>query len=442
MSASVFERKRSPDARKAQARAGLNPFIVLFAVVAAINLFSVPIGFGLDYQEFRRALFGITDDEVLSAYAWTVYACAAMVLLYFAFGIHRDVKAYQRRPMVPYSESRYSGLWFLTLVIGLFLVGAIWVQAGLTIPVIAALGADYWSYHRLRQSYGEAINQMLYNVTLYWVATSNLLIAWLHLNRAHVAYRAISTGLFLLVGSFTLARSPLALAFMIVVNYHLFWRPVPWKVLTSAAAAMAVVMFALHFLAGTPGGYTSLGHYLGVRVVYGQWTSLPYYFSIFAHDPAPFSSVLPPILQGSDTQLVSGPSRIVITHMVPEAVRAGVAGVASAFFIGEAYAVGGVPGVIVAPALVMAQAWVIVRSFLSLEKTTLHVFLFSWFLFKLFTGVVSGFSAFLFSSLQAMVLLLFYWVLLSRVLAEPRRAHGAHIPPATLPRQRLFQRRQ
>lgn len=403
----------------------VSPFVVLGVVLFALNAVGAPIGLYVDRDGFQQYMRGLRDQEVMRAYLWTVYACLASGALYFLLGIHRQVREYQERPMSAYTEEGYRSFWFMTFVGGIIASGLLFVQAGFRVPLLDALGADYYTFSVLRTEYTQAINQVFFNVTLYWLVTANIVVAWFHMRGDHVAYRALSVALLFVVGTFTLARSPLALAFMIVLNYRLLSWKVPWRPLLTAVASMLVVMYAVHAVAGTPGGHKSMTHYLGSRIFYGQWASVPYYFSMFERHPAPLSAVLPPFLQdGPEGGLETTPARMVMRTIAPGAIEEGGAGVASGFFIGEAYAVAGELGVLLAPVLVMGQVWLIVRCFQSLGKTTLNMFLFSWFLFKVLMGMIVGFSAFLFSSLQAMVVLLLYWVLLSRVLsaagAQPR----------------------
>jgi hypothetical protein len=286
------------------------------------------------------------------------------------------------------------------------------VQSGLRIPVLTVIGQDYVGYSQMRLYFETTINGTLFNVALYWLATSNLAIAWLHSSSR--PQRVASVMLFLIVGAFDLARSPLGLALLMLLTYRLLWRPISLRPLVQSMGVTAALFVAVHYVAGAPGGYSGMGEYLGVRVFYGQWASLPYYFSLFEHDQLPFSSLLGPGIEG--------PARVVMQRMSPDGIDAGTAGVASSFFIGEAYAVAGVAGVILAPALVMVQVLAIVLCFRRLEKTTFNMFLYSWFLYKAFMGIVSGFSQFIFSFLQVMLLVLVYWVMVSGLLQRASAA--------------------
>src|ERR1700722_13561184 len=83
----------------------LTPMICLYLVVAVSNLLSVPVAYLLSAEDFEFLEYGVTREDVLYAYWWTIYALVALVVLYFALGIHRLVAAYQARPMTPYTET-------------------------------------------------------------------------------------------------------------------------------------------------------------------------------------------------------------------------------------------------------------------------------------------------------------------------------------------------
>jgi hypothetical protein len=90
-----------------------------------------------------------------------------------------------------------------------------------------------------------------------------------------------------------------------------------------------------------------------------------------------------------------------------------VAGVANTFFTGEAFAWAGYPGVILSPFIVMAHLAFYIYLFKRIKKTWLTVYVFSFFLYKVFIGIFGGISYFIFSSMHiiliALLMLLVSW---------------------------------
>jgi hypothetical protein len=204
-----------------------------------------------------------------------------------------------------------------------------------------------------------------------------------------------------------------------ILAYRLMWKKIAWRPLVQGVALMAIVFIIVHYLAGEPSGYGGMGEYLWARVFYGQWGSLPYYFSLFENNPASWTSILGPLMHSGPSVIdVQTPGRIVMEFMCPDGVYDGTSGVSSAFFIGDAYAVAGIPGVILAPVVVMLQVLLIASCFRRLPKTPLNMLLYSWFFYKVFLGVTGGFSQFFLSLLQAMILVLVYWVMISGLLTR------------------------
>jgi hypothetical protein len=394
----------------------ITPMAGLFGVVVVTNLLSVPMARLLGAEDFKNMEFGVSEENVTYAYYWTLYGLAALVVLYFVLGIHRLVSEYQRLPLVAYSPDGYRRFWTISFAAGAFAAALMFVQAGLRIPALEGFGTDYFSYGKIRMYFGERINGTLFNVALFWFATSNVTVAWLHgLSKGH---RIASVALFLFVASFSLARSPLGCAVLMAFGYRLMWQRIAWWPLVQGVVLMSVGFVAVHYLAGDPSGYGGMGEYLWVRLFYGQWGALPYYFSIFENNHVSWTAMVGPLMQNTSIADFQSPSRIVMEFMCPDGVYDGRAGVASGFFIGEAYAVAGIPGVIVSPLVVMLQVLVIAVCFRRLPKTTLNMLLYSWFLYKVFLGVTGGFSQFFASFLQLMLLVLVYWVMVSGLLTR------------------------
>jgi hypothetical protein len=100
-------------------------------------------------------------------------------------------------------------------------------------------------------------------------------------------------------------------------------------------------------------------------------------------------------------------------HREEKAWYVSVAGVANTFFTGEAFAWAGYPGVILSPFIVMAHLAFYIYLFRRIKKTWFTVYVFSFFLFKVFIGIFGGISYFILSSMHitllAFIMLLIVW---------------------------------
>jgi hypothetical protein len=400
-------------------RWNISPMFPVWSLLVVMGVIGVPIGYCCDDMGvFKLFARGLSDAVILEAYRWTLYACVALVGLYHLLGIAKQVKAYQRRPMLDLSQARYRRLWNWSFVGTLLSILVMFVQAGFTVPLAQTTGLDYLEYALYRTEVATSVNQTLFNAALYLVATPNLVLAWFCLTDHKWRYRILSTAALIAVGAFTLARSPVALAGLIVMNFIILAKPASPKLLFWAGTVSLVVLLGTHLITGDPAGYVSIYWYLAARVIYGEWMGLPYFFVMFRDHPAPFASLLPPNFQALIGQQHDAPARLVMAAIVPEAVAEGSAGVASSFFIGDAYALAGNLGIVIAPLLVMLQLWAMVWCFRSLPKSPLTVFLFAWFLFRMLMGLLSGFSAFVLSGLQFAVIAIIYWAIARSALTK------------------------
>jgi hypothetical protein len=303
-------------------------------------------------------------------------------------------------------------------------------QAGWRVPVLMAAGGDYEAYAALRMEFYALVHQTFFNTSLYFVATPAVLISWYCLRRNPWTARLLSLALFAAVSSFTLDRSPVGLALLMMLNFHLLTRPITRTQFVVGATGAISVIAAAHFLAGEPAGYAGRIDYLLVRVFYGQWMGLPFFFETFAQQRESLTALLPRALQTWFGEEAISPARSVMFLLAPEAVERGTAGVASAFFLGDAWAVGGVLGVLLAPLVVTAQIWVASLAFRLLPTNFFTSAVYSWFWFKLLMGILSGFSAFVSSALQAVLLVVVYAAVV-RQLALAGRSRGSR--PALQP---------
>jgi hypothetical protein len=386
---------------------GISPLAPLFVVVVLLDLIAVPYGRCCDRTELWAVFTaGLTDEVVNRAFWYTAYAVFALWALSFLLGTRRDMRAYQQRRADPLSHSTALACWWAMIALSWCFIAVFFVQAGFQVPVLESLGQEYLVYALLRTETRELVNQGLFSIALYLLATPALILAFSSLRKAR--YVAVSIVTLLAVASFTLARSPLALTGLIFIHFALLSRPRSLRILLPGALVFAAVLIGNHMISKGPEGYSSLFEYLLGRVVYGEWAALPRFLDLFASDAQPLRSILPAGLQALLGGVLESPARLVMIQLVPMAVQEGTAGVANTFFIGDAFAVAGFTGVLLAPIWVALQYRIVARCFLIFPKNFFTTCLYSWILFKMLIAVVGGFSAFLISSMEVGIVLLAY----------------------------------
>jgi hypothetical protein len=236
----------------------------------------------------------------------------------------------------------------------------------------------------------------------------------------------LSVLLYVALGIFPLEKGPLAVSIVSFVFFRLLWKPVTrrqsWQLAGFGALFLTVVIgmsYATKYVS-TP---QQAGEKLFGRLVYGTISDLPYYFEVFETERHPATTILPPYVRRFVDGMQEPPaSRRVVEYSQPGRVRAGYAGVANSFYVGEAYAVGGYPLVMLSPFLVMLNLLLVTRLFRSVQKNLLTTYGQSLILFVFFVYQFAGIGGFVFSLPQ--VLLIGYFVI--RFLARLRPARGKY----------------
>src|SRR6185369_5793948 len=108
---------------------------------------------------------------------------------------------------------------------------------------------------------------------------------------------------------------------------------------------------------------------------------LPYYFILFEHDQQPPYTLLPPYMQSALGRTVDSPGRKIMIYIEPSAALEGVAGNVPSFFVGEAYAIAGNWGVVLAPLLAALELWLVAACFAALPKNPITLTIYAWLLF-------------------------------------------------------------
>jgi hypothetical protein len=285
----------------------------------------------------------------------------------------------------------------------------------------------------LRQSFEFLINQNVFTFQLYVLAGLNYAIAATGINRYRRLYIGASLFNILLICSFALAKSPIANVCLIICLFYSLVRPFTINLFKLIAIPVTVVclLFPMYWATGI--GRTTEKNTLimiSERIFFGQWAALPYYFELFDDLRLPYSSVLPPYIKshlyGVDKMemLEQVPARYVMRAIIgDDAVDEGGPGVASSFFIGEAYALGGYPAVIAGCVLVVSELWLLSMAFLHFRKTVVSSYIYAFMIFKFCMGLVSGISAFV---LSGFTIILFIIISYAMALQAQHGHHYSH----------------
>lgn len=371
-------------------------------------LLGVPFAYLLDHDGIMFALVSRVEERfVFEAYAWTCVAFLIVSVVVIGLRVHKNENVFLSKPMPKKSQRYYDVAWLGILAMSLIATSVLFVSAGYSIPLFD-LASNPAIYLLQRTEARANINQNLLNINLLFLCPLSVCIAAFFLARRRAVKLAISIANILLVAGFSLAKSPVAMAFFIIVIFYSCMKPIKIMKLARYGVLLIAIMVPL-FLAADPGRGTwganrNVMEIVGGRIFYGQWAGLPYFFDIYENKRAPLGTLLPPYLQVGDGGRWSykgeeAPARQAIRGVTGyKDLEASGVGVAVTFFIGEAYAVWGYSGIIVASLVVGLQIYFMTLIFSVWPRTIWSMFLYSWFVYKIGIGVTTGFSAFLFSS--------------------------------------------
>jgi hypothetical protein len=415
--------------RKLRVTVFSSTIICIFALVFILS--AIPASMVVGTEVLDALTHGVDHDSVIDAYWWTLYSCCLMLVLSIILGIWNKMHKYAQRPLVVVSELRYEKLWWITISISLCLTLWMFAKCGFRIPIVESINIGYAEAMILRKSYEILINQNVFTLQLYGLAGLNLAIALTGINRHRRLYIGASICNILLICSFSLAKSPIANVFLIMILFYSLVRPIVINLSKLIIIPLTAVCLLL------PGYWVSgITENVGKnpllliteRIVVGQWAALPYYFKQFDDAQMSYSSVLPPYVKrllDDDTDnmkmLEQPPSRYVMRAIIGDAgVDEGGAGVATAFFIGEAFALGGYSLVIVGCFLVVVELWLLSKAYLHFRKTVVSSYIYAFMLFKFCMGLVSGISAFV---LSGFTIVLYFIVIYAMAVSTCNQRH-------------------
>jgi hypothetical protein len=419
----------------------MNPFHAILLEIIVCGLIGTPVAYLFDPNgDFFYALRNLAHAEYIGV-AWfcIAYAFAVMLVSYKVFRLGRLMAEYSERPHVILSRSTQVWLWWASFLIACVCLAVAIAQAGSHPILSVASNMDNTGVALLRKDVADTTNRNLLNVGLTIAMPLNLLLALATLRQPLLA--VLSLGLYVALGTFTLEKSRLVMTLIQLAFFWMLWRPISLRNVRRVAlfaccmVAAAGSMFWFTKYANTP---EEIGRGLYSRLIYGTTSDLPYYFEAFADRPVSPTTMLPPYVRclfddGADPTA----ARRITLYGRPEQVRAGYAGDSNSFFVGEAYAVGGYPLVLLAPFVVMLDILIVIRLFRPMTKTLVTTYAQSLLLFLVFNNLFGSFGAFVFSSFHILLFVCLAarfrtdWAASRR--ARPREA-GSPITPAGLAR--------
>jgi len=370
----------------------------------------------MDHEGIMFALLSRVENRyVFEAYAWTCIAFVIVAVVVITMRVHKNENAFLSKPVPNKSQQYYNSAWLGILALSLVATVFLFVSSGFSIPLLDLVSNP--AIYLLQRTEARAnINQNLLNINLLFLCPLSVCIAAFFLTKRRRLKLAISVSNILLVAGFSLAKSPVAMAFFIIFIFYSCMKPINIMKLVRYGALLIAIMVPLFMAAdpgrGTWGANRNVMEIVGGRIFYGQWAGLPYFFDIYEKKRAPLGTLLPTYLQVGEGGRWSykgeeSPARQAMRGVTGyKNLEASGVGVAVTFFIGEAYAVWGYSGIIVASLIVGIQIYLLTLVFSSWPRTVWSMFLYSWFVYKIGIGITTGFSAFLFSSSAYLLLIL------------------------------------
>jgi len=398
----------------------LHPLMLIFAEILIIGIVGGLILFifqprGIGYLPYE-------EDYSLIAYLSILYSTLVIGGISYKIGLPRKLLFYAESDYVMPSDSILLSFWNVSFFLTLGCLVWLFVQADMRHPLLSALGQDnVLQVAVLRSEILKKIDMRIYNLGLIFFQPLNLIISIFLLRSVFLSIASLS--LLFLLGTFTLAKAPIIYILIFAFIFRMLFSPLYFR---NALKYLGIISLSLILLFISTKYATfnsrSIVKNIGGRILYGEISELPYYFEIFSIEKVNIKSLMPPYLVGKQKPA----ARIVAEYSVDKkfsalpggdtgekALYARVAGVANTFFTGEAFAWAGYPGVILSPFIVMAHLAFYIYLFKRIKKTWLTVYVFSFFLYKVFIGSFGGISYFIFSSMHiiliALLMLLVSW---------------------------------
>jgi len=406
-------------------RSALNPVSLILLKILVMGMLGIPFAYFFDPTNyvFRFAGKLSSESSVLKAYLAALYGFFVMAVLYYGLGLKKKMARYRAKEMVHLKASSYHWLWSVTFFLAAACFVFVFIQARGRHPALAALRADAFEIKAIRYQVGTSIQMTVFNFGLKFLIPLNMITALFFMKKRLFFFASIL--LFLLMGTFVLEKSPIVSLIVILIFFKMLMSGFSTKQFVFYGTVAFFLLSLMYFITKFATDVPSLFASMTPRIFYGQISDLPAYFDLFSQRRIGAQALLPPYLTGVLGLKTASASSLVMAYTNPEAVSQEIAGVANSFFVGEAYAIGGILGVAASPFVVMANLGFFIYFFSRLKKNIFFLFLFSWFLFKTFDGVFGGISYFTFSGFHLVLLLLFYFFLSLTFVKQAKRLKTA-----------------
>lgn len=398
----------------------INPFHLTLLQILFFAVIGLPFAYVFDQDGYFFWLVrNVSKETIMQSYYLTLYAFIVLIGLYYLLGLNRKVLKYQSLNLAYMPYKKYKKLWILSFSLACCCFLVIFIQSGYSHPGLSAIGLNQSEYAVQRISSGQLFNRSIYNVGLGLFASFSLVIALFIIKKPIISL--ISIIFTILLALFSLQKSPIADTILLITFVYLFIKPLPWRKLFVIGMLCLLPIGMLWFISNGVSTVGMLKDSFCDRILYGQIGDLPYYFDIFNQNNISPVSVLPPYVQSMFGDKTPAASRLVMEYTNPAAVANGTAGVATSVFIGEAYAVGGLLGVILAPFVIIINYLLIIKFLTRLPKTIFSVFIFGYLFNKMTQAMLNSFGYFVFSSIQILILLILYFGLIYMLASGTKR---------------------
>ena len=389
----------------------INPFHLTLLQILFFTVIGLPFAYIFDTEGYYFWLVrNVSKGIILESYCCVLYAFTVIIGLYYLLGLNRKVLKYQSLDLVYKPYKSYKRLWFISFTLACCCFFIVFAQSGFSHPGISAIGLSKSDYAVQRITSGFLFNRNILNLGLGLFSSFALVIALFILKKPLILF--ITMVLTAALALFSLQKSPLADTVLLITFVYLFLKPLPWKKLLLIGIMCLIPISALWFISGGVSTVSMLSDSLKDRILYGQIGDLPYYFDLFSHHSISTQSMLPPYIQSLYGEPMQSASRLVMEYTNAEAVAKGTAGVATSVFVGEAFAVGGILGVLLSPYIVLLNYLLIIGILTRLPKNIFNVFIFGYLFNKITQAMLNSFGYFIFSSIQIIIIIILYLTLI------------------------------
>lgn len=351
------------------------------------------------------------------AYAITVLSFFVLVFLYHITPAARNVCSFQQKLFVEHSQGHYVKVWYILAIFILINCIFFFWQAEGKIPLLHSTTMDNSTeYSVYRAETSKSLNMSLVNINIYILCTVSIFISFVCIRKNKKYYRFCSVALFFISGLFSLSRSFMSSALLVMLYIYVSYKPIYlwrksnfFKIIATVFIIIGLSI-ALLILSKQASAGDVFWTFLD-RIIFGQWLGLPMYFYYFEHSRVTALTLLHPyILSILGIQVPSTPGRELMEYLSPEGVAAGSAGNIPTFFVGEAYAVAGWWGVGLSILHVALILYLISFVFNRMQKTYFSCCLYGYLVYKFSFGLSLGISAYLFSGLPVTLLCLLIFI--------------------------------